>query len=333
MEFKKYGSIENSYREPYIQKVRESLSYYGCPDMLFSVSEKVDGCNVSVITDSSSIITGKRTSILGETDNFYGFQDFANENLKEKTIEVFKELKYGNSAITQVQVFGEFFGGGYDGYKSTVSKIQKGIQYTPNHEFYSFDILVSDGEKNIYLGVDACTELFEKYGFFYNKELFRGTLDECLAFNPIFISTIGERLGYPRIENNFAEGVVIKPIEDLRFANGERIIIKNKNPKFNEFEKGEKSGKTEVVYSDAVNALISPLGNYVTEARLGNVISHIGELDMPKQFGMLMKEYCADVLEEYVKDYPAYNELSSNEQKVINKSLNKLAADLIKRKF
>lgn len=331
MEFKKYSSIENSYREPFIEKVRESLNFLGCPNMLFSVSEKVDGCNVSVITDGKDIITGKRSSALTENDKFYGFQEFASKNLKSKVIDVFNELKCVDDSLTQVQVFGEFFGGGYDGYKSDVPKIQKGIQYTPNHEFYAFDILVSYPDKNIYLGVDSCIELFESFGFFYNKELFRGTLDECLAYSPIFISTIGERLGYPRIENNFAEGVVIKPISDLRFANGERIIIKNKNPKFNEFEKSEK--KPDVVYSDAVNALVSAVGEYVTEARLGNVMSHIGELDMPKQFGLLLKEYCADVLEEYVKDHPAYNELASNEQKVVNKTVNKLAADLIKRKF
>ena len=331
MEFKKYSSIENSYREPFIEKVRESLSYYNRPDMLFSVSEKVDGCNVSVITDGKDIITGKRTSVLSDSDKFYGFQEFALENLKDKVIDVFNELKCVDSSLTQVQVFGEFFGGGYDGYKSSVPKIQKGIQYSPNHEFYAFDILVSYPDKNIYLDVDSCIELFEKYGFFYNKELFRGTLDECLAYSPIFISTIGERLGYPRLENNFAEGVVIKPVEELRFGNGERIIIKNKNPKFNEFEKSDK--KPDVVYSDVCSNLISCVGDYVTESRLGNVMSHLGELEMPKQFGLLIKEYCADVIEEFVKDHPEYNELSSNEQKAVNKTVNKLSADIIKCKF
>lgn len=331
MEFKKYSSIENSYREPFIEKVRESLDFLGCPNMLFSVSEKVHGCNVSVITDGNSIITGKRTSVLTDSDKFYGFREFADQNLKEKVISVFNELKSIDSSILSIQVFGEFFGGGYDGYKSNLPKIQNGIQYTPNHEFYAFDILVTYPDKNIYLGVDECINLFEKYGFFYNKELLRGMLDECLAYNPVFISTIGERLGYPRIENNFAEGVVIKPIQDLRFANGERIIIKNKNPKFNEFEKSDK--KADVVYSDTCSKLVSCVEDYVTESRLGNVMSHLGELEMPKQFGLLIKEYCADVIEEFVKDHPEYNELSPNEQKAVNKTVNKLSADIIKRKF
>ena len=138
-------------------------------------------------------------------------------------------LKTNDNNVNGIQVFGEFFGGGYKGYKSTESRIQKGIDYTPNHEFYAFDILVGyeNGEFK-YLGVDECNNLFETFGLFYNKELFRGTLDECLAYNPIFISTIGPRLGYPEIEDNFAEGVVIKPVTPLYFANGERIIIKNK---------------------------------------------------------------------------------------------------------
>ena len=41
MKFTKYNSIENSYREPYIEKVRETLDFFSCPNMLFSVSEKV----------------------------------------------------------------------------------------------------------------------------------------------------------------------------------------------------------------------------------------------------------------------------------------------------
>jgi Rnl2 family RNA ligase len=332
MEFKKYSSIENSYRERYIEKVRETLNFLGCPDMLFSVSEKVDGCNTSVITDGKGIITGKRGSVLTADDKFYGFQDFAETSLKGGAVSIMNTIKR-EMDIKQIQVFGEFFGGGYDGYKSNVPKIQKGIQYCPDHEFYAFDILVSNGEKDIYLGVDECNKLFEEFGFFYNKELFRGTLDECLAYNPIFISTIGERLGYPRLENNYAEGVVIKPITDLRFANGERIIIKNKNPKFNEFEKSDKKEKPQVELSDTCINLMNEIGNYVTEARLGNVMSHLGELDMPKQMGLLMKEYSADTIEEFLKDHPEYNEMPSQEQKIVNKTLNKLAVEIIKRKL
>lgn len=333
MDFKKYTSIENSYREAYIEKVRESLNFLGCPDMLFSVSEKVDGCNTSVITDGSGqIMTGKRGSVLTPEDKFYGFQDFAERNLKGGVIGIMDTLKKEMN-INQVQVFGEFFGGGYDGYKSNVPKIQKGIQYCPDHEFYAFDILVSNNEKSIYIGVDECNRLFEEFGFFYNKELFRGTLDECLAYDPIFISTIGERLGYPRLENNYAEGVVIKPIEDIRFANGERIVIKNKNPKFNEFEKSDKKEKVQAAHSDTCNELVSVIGQYVTEVRINNVVSHLGELEMPKQMGLLIKEFSADTLEEFTKDHPEYNELSSNEQKVVNKELNRLTVDIIKRKF
>lgn len=335
MEFKKYSSIENSYREPYIEKVRNSLNFQGCPDMQFSVSEKVDGCNTSIITDGCDILFGKRSSTLTESDNFYGFQDFVKNNLKDKAIGIINDIRktHGYEVIRQIQIFGEFFGGDYNGYKSTVTKIQKGIQYCPDHEFYAFDILVSTSEKNIYLGVDECNQLFEKHGFFYNKELFRGTLDECLAYDPVFISTIGERLGYPRLENNFAEGVVIKPLLDLRFANGERIIIKNKNPKFAEFEKSDKKGKIQDEVSGTCANLIAEIGGYITEARLGNVISHIGELDMPKQMGLLIKEYSLDVIDDFVKDHPDYNGLNSNEQKIVNKTVTKLAADLIKRKF
>lgn len=332
MEFKKYSSIENSYREPFIDLVRGTLDFFGEKDMLFSVSEKVDGCNVSIITDGNEIITGKRSSVLGADEKFYGFQDYA-ESIKDKVVAVFNNIKeIEDKEVVQVQIFGEFFGGSYKGIPSKETKIQKGIDYSPNHEFYAFDIFVTyaDGTSR-YLNVDECAALFIHFKFFYNVELFRGTLDEALGYNPVFISTIGQRLGLPVIEGNFAEGVVIRPVEELRFANGERVIIKNKNPKFNEFEKKEK--KPDVVHSDSCNTLKEAVKDYITEARLGNVVSHIGEIEMPKQMGLLIKEFSADVIEEFTKDHPEYLELESNEQKVVNKVINAEAVNLIKTKF
>lgn len=94
-----------------------------------------------------------------------------------------------------------------------------------------------------------------------------------------------------------------------------------------------KKEKVQIELSDTCINIITEIGNYITEARLGNVMSHLGELDMPKQMGLLIKEYSADTLEEFVKDHPEYNELSSNEQKNVNKTIRKLAADIIKRKF
>lgn len=94
-----------------------------------------------------------------------------------------------------------------------------------------------------------------------------------------------------------------------------------------------KKEKVQIELSDTCINIIAEIGNYITEARLGNVMSHLGELDMPKQMGLLIKEYSEDTLEEFVKDHPEYNELSSNEQKNVNKTIRKLAADIIKRKF
>lgn len=335
MEFRKYSSIENSYREKYLESVRETLKYFGCEDAKFSVSEKVDGCNVSVITDGENIITGKRSSILEPDEKFYGFQEYAEKMLKEKITGIFKYFSvYNHTPVHNVQVFGEFFGGGYKDYKTNESRIQKGIDYCPEHCFYAFDILVTDtAGKTEWIGVDECNAIFEKFGLFYNKELFRGTLDECLAYSPVFISTIGTRLGYPEIEDNFAEGVVIKPVEPLFMANGERIIIKNKNPKFEEFEKKDKKPKEAPVYSDTCNKCIEEVGNYCTESRLNNVISHLGEIEMPKQTGLVLKEYSIDTIDEFRRDHPEYDSLDSSEQKVINKIINKFAVDIIKRKF
>ena len=50
--------------------------------------------------------------------------------------------------------------------------------------------------------------------------------EECLKYSNLFQTKIPEMYGLEPIENNIAEGVVIKPVKDLRFGNGQRVILK-----------------------------------------------------------------------------------------------------------
>ena len=105
--------------------------------------------------------------------------------------------------------------------------IQKGVFYTPNHDFYAFDILIHNELEDKYLAVDEVNSLFEKVGFFYAKTLFKGTLNECLNYPNDFQSKISGWLGLPQIEDNICEGVVIRPTVPMFFRNGKRVIIKS----------------------------------------------------------------------------------------------------------
>ena len=68
--------------------------------------------------------------------------------------------------------------------------------------------------------------LFESEGFFYAKPLFKGTIDECLAYPNEFQSKIAEWLGYPAIEDNICEGIVIRPVTPHYLRTGSRALIK-----------------------------------------------------------------------------------------------------------
>ena len=178
-------------------------------------------------------------------------------------------------------------------------------------------------------------ELFDDEGFFYAKTLFRGSLTECLEHPNAFQSHIAEWLGLPPIKDNICEGVVIRPIEPLFLRNGDRVIIKNKNERFSE-KKGEKKRNklfTEPVpFSETLKLLLVKAETFVNENRLANVISHIGEVQFPKDFGKVMGLFSRDVLEDFLKEHSGeFASLEKCEQKTFNKEVNKFCTTLVKQ--
>lgn len=309
-------------------------------DMEWIVQEKVHGSNTSFLCDGTEVKFAKRTALLAEDEKFYDFQSLL-EEYKPKILSLFNRVKQSHPDVEAISVFGEMFGGRY-AHKGVpaekgISLIQKGVYYTPRHEFYGFDIFVFEREKGSYLSVDETDELFESQGFFYAKSLFRGSLEECLKYPNAFQSKIAQWLGLPEIEDNICEGVVVRPVEPKYLSNGSRVLIKSKNARFAEKKSVKQRNKvfTEPVpYSDALKALLPEVEAYVTENRLNNVISHIGEVTFPKDFGNVMGLYAKDILEDFLKEHGGeYLSLDKYEQKSLNRELNKLASTLVKTKF
>ena len=124
-------------------------------------------------------------------------------------MKVFDLLKSRYPDLTQIQVYGEFFGGIYPHPEVQKAKdvkiIQKGVFYSPIHEFYGFDIRIYQGEEDEtgkLLTVPEVNEIFESTGIFYAKTLMEGTLKECLEYPNLFNSKIPEWLGLPLIDDN-----------------------------------------------------------------------------------------------------------------------------------
>jgi len=309
-------------------------------DLQYVVQEKVHGANTSFLYDGNEMKFAKRTSILADDEKFYDYPELL-EAYKDRVVNLFGKIKEKHPEVVSVSVFGELFGGLYphNDVKANrkLSLVQKGVCYTPEHEFYGFDMYVSDGENGWYLPVDEVNELFETEGFFYAKTLFQGTLKECLEYPNAFQSKISEWLGLPAIEDNICEGIVIRPVTPMYLRNGSRVLIKSKNERFAEKKSVKKRNKLfaePVPYSDELKAFVEEVESYVTENRLTNVVSHIGEVHVPKDFGKIMGLFSKDVLDDFLKEHGGdYSGLEKSEQKLLNKELNKLATSLVRKVY
>ncbi len=336
IEFKKYNSIENSFNREFMEHVVAEMP----SDLQYVVQEKVHGANTSFLCDGHQVQFAKRTSVLTEEEKFYDYPELL-DFYKERVMKLYACLKEKFPDITSISVFGEMFGGMYP-HKGVrpmhkYSAIQKGVCYTPVHEFYGFDIFLYAEQKNRYLSVAKANELFEEFGFFYAKTLFQGTLTECLKYPNAFQSKIAEWLGFPAMDDNICEGIVIRPVEPMFLRNGSRVLIKSKNERFAEKKSVKKQNKlTEepTPVSGELKALIIEAGLYVTENRLNNVVSHIGEVHVPKDFGKIMGLFSKDALADFMKEHEEdYLNLEKSEQKLLNKALNQLSAEMVKKVY
>ena len=331
--FKKYSSIENAITRDFMERVWAEMP----EDLEWVVQEKVHGANTSFLCDGEEMRFAKRTSVLSDDEKFYDFQTLL-EAYSPRVLSLFGRIREAHPAVTVISVFGEMFGGRYahEGVAAVkgMPLIQKGVNYTPTHEFYGFDIYVFEGEIGYYLAVDEVNALFVAEGFFYARTLMRGSLAECLNYPNAFQSKISQWLGLPDIDDNICEGVVIRPVTPQYLRNGSRVLIKSKNARFAEKKSVKARNKlfTEPVpYSDSLKALLPELETYVTENRLNNVISHIGEVALPKDFGKIMGMFSKDILDDFLKEHGGeYTALDKCEQKSLNRELNKLSTGFVK---
>jgi len=338
MKFKKYSSIENSYREKEIKRIITSGIIDCCE---WVVTEKIHGTNFSFISDGENVKVAKRTSVLNdnELEKFYD-ADIMLENYRESAKKVASFLISQNPKIKQVQIFGEHFGGIFNGEtKPGFTKIQKEVHYIPFTDFMVFDIMTVDEDENAeFLEWDKVKNLAFNCEFKVVPELFRGTFEECLQFSNEFPTKIPELYGLNPIEGNICEGVVIKPVVNKTLPNGDRVILKNKNDKFKEKGKIKKiKNKKQIVITDEQRKWAEEITKYFEVNRLHNLFSK-GEVEKDwKQFGKIVGLFFKDALEDFIKDNPKFNELDKGEKKIIQNlarpSAQEIVRDILKREI
>ena len=168
-------------------------------DNKWSLTEKIDGTNIRVIWD----YVNKDITFKGKTDNASIpanlFKELTLMFTTEKFVEVFSE--------TDVCLYGEGYG----------AKIQNGGNYIPDgNDFILFDIKVGEWwlKREDVLGIAGKLDLDVV------PDLGIGTLDAMIK---LVKSGFESRIG-----NCKAEGIVARPLVELKARNGERIITKLK---------------------------------------------------------------------------------------------------------
>ncbi|MBX2900757.1 MAG: hypothetical protein KF775_13975 [Cyclobacteriaceae bacterium] len=335
MVFNKYNSIENSYQHDFINSIIEQ----GFGNLDYVVQEKVHGANLSFITDGQNIASAKRTDLILEREQFFN-SNLVQANYTDKILALHATVLRQFDAKT-VTIFGEIFGGGYphpDTIKDDNAKlVQRGIYYCPSNDFFAFDILL-DNEK--YLDVETASGFFKKFGFIYAKALFKGSLKDCLAFPNEFKTTIPLEYGLPELDGNVCEGVVIRPIQPLFLRTGARVLIKNKNEKWAENNNYiDKAILSKLLHegeelSEEASILCEEIYKLITQNRLTNLISKMGEVNPKRDLGKVLGLFNKDALTDFFKTYKdRYDSLEKHESKAVNKFLNKHAGQLINDYF
>ena len=333
MKFQKYNSIENIGR----QREIDAIFYSGLNGGVWTASEKIHGANMSMWFDGAEMKVGKRSGFFNHLSPkaFYSF-DYVEFNEYLPKMRKLYEL-CGDKFVTPIDtitVYGEWFGGGYphpDVPKSPqASRVQRGICYSPKNEFSAFDLKIGGR----YVDVDIYESLLLEAGFVVCETLFRGTFEDCLDLSNEFQTTIPEKYGLPKIEDNICEGIVIKPNEAKFLSTGSRVILKSKNARHSEKEPRQPRTKNPLApLGPEADNLFKELLSFLNENRLRNVLSHIGPVNN-KMFGKIQGLFVQDALNELKKDRDEdLKALNKDELKSVLKRTQIEAALLVRANF
>lgn len=297
----KFCNIENYNNEG----IKQRISFYA--------EEKIDGANFRIASDGEDVIFGSRDTMFGSNDNWFNFKKcMETHDMYNKVLQLAKSLKQENTDIVEVVVFGELFGGYYPGLKSESGKIQGNVAYHNNTEFLAYDICIEANENNIttykYLNELFMKSLFVEFNIPHLKALKYGGLDELLNMDIRFNSTIPSYYDLPVLPEGFkniVEGIVIKPIFPMYYSDGKRVVIKKKNPEFEERKEKKERTNKNLEFSEQEADFISEIESRITEQRFNAMKSkHPYNIDaedkncVGKLINILTEEFFADVIDD-----------------------------------
>lgn len=211
--------------------------------------EKINGTSahieMKIVEDKFNIIY---FSGGGNYDNFIKL--FNKEKLEQQFHACMKNKEL------MLTIFGEFYGGKIQGMKNIYGDISR---------FIAFDVKI----ENMWLNVENAEEMCKAFEIEFVDYVRCSTDIETLNIERDKMSIQAMRNGLGCDKQR--EGVVLRPLIELRKNNGERIIAKHKTEEFRETKTCRKVGEELKVWNDAKKVA----EEFVTDMRLEHILDKI----------------------------------------------------------
>ncbi len=274
--FVKYSSLENHYQQKFIDKMQ--MSGFCEPDVMYQVTEKCHGSNFAFYAQADKVTIAKRT---GFTDSSFFSCGDVYDRYELNIGALYCALAM--SPTDTLIVYGELAGKG----------IQKEIDYG-DKDFYVYDMKLNGK----FMDQDMVVHMCELFDLKHVTVLVR----ECTFAQAMLVEEEYTSLILTTDADNFAEGIVIKPIKTLYLMNGSRVAVKKVAHAFKEKNghKGKVKKPAEQLPDDLMVHL-NDIAPYLCDNRLRSVISHVG-IPQKNEFGMIAGRLTQDAISDYNKD-------------------------------
>lgn len=302
IEFKKYSKMENSYRDTSMERMIQAMPHGD--DTQCQITEKIHGANFGIYCDGETIKPASRNQFVDGT--FNNCQEVLNR-YEDGFFGVWDSVKNEGE---EVIIFGELAGG----------NIQTGVKYG-DRDFFVFDIKVNGS----YLPTLIVEQLCKDHNLKHSPVLVPMiSFKEALLFDQNFQSKILVVEG-----DNFAEGIVIKPVIPAFLPTGARCAVKKKNENFSEISRGKKEKVVLEPMADTDLRMVEDISLYLNENRLRAVMSKL-EQPTQKDFGKISGLLLQDALEDFEGDYDIEVKKMATEYTRVAKAMRKLAVDTLR---
>ena len=212
---KEYEKIETIFvRDDKTKKLNENIFRNETVEFLknldWEFTEKIDGTNIRIVWD------GHKVSYYGRTDKAQIPSQLMNRLIELFGGEVNEEMFEQKFGETPVMLIGEGYG----------AKIQKvGSEYREDNDFILFDVCINDN----YLSRESVKDIANYFNIDVVPTIMIGKLQDGIEWV--------KSQPKSKIGTAYSEGLVARPLLELKDKQGKRIIVKIK---VRDFELGDK---------------------------------------------------------------------------------------------